>query len=161
MMKSYANVSTSITYVPWTVMAAKMRYHDRWTYRRIAEALGKAPSSIASAFSQGEMPRRCIVTRTDQCRELIKNGVRPTEAAVRVGLHPKSGYRINRKMGLAAYRLVDIRWGEDARDMLVELWGGGFTAKECAEIIYQDLGETFTKNAIIGRVHRNGLQRGW
>lgn len=50
-------------------------------------------------------------------------------------------------------------WTEDMEEFVKEIWLDGMTASECAEAITLKFHRHLTRNAVIGKVHRMGLDR--
>jgi len=48
-----------------------------------------------------------------------------------------------------------MAWTDDRIDVLRKLWGSGFSASQIAK----ELGEGVTRNAVIGKAHRLGLEK--
>lgn len=49
-------------------------------------------------------------------------------------------------------------WTDEAGQMLESLWKEGLSASQISERLYLRLGLRFSRNAVIGKVHRMGLQ---
>ncbi|MEM1372590.1 MAG: GcrA family cell cycle regulator [Pseudomonadota bacterium] len=48
-----------------------------------------------------------------------------------------------------------VEWDQATTDKLKQMWADGYSASQCASFI-----QGATKNAILGKVHRLGMQRG-
>jgi len=51
------------------------------------------------------------------------------------------------------------KWEPEAKQRLVQLWGEKRTAKECADILNLEFRSNLTRNAVLGKTFRLGLQR--
>lgn len=56
---------------------------------------------------------------------------------------------------LKDWNFTSNRWPDKAIEMLERIWPEGHSASKCAAMINHECGTNFTRNAVIGRVHRH------